>query len=107
MPPHRDRAPADTHKLAGGMIQSLIPANFMPLIAPADHRQAQTVRVFMKVLQRRGFGADVTLTERVILIAFNRKNLAIFMPDFNATGRLTQAAGAFMRLNSHYFFPGC
>jgi hypothetical protein len=61
----------------------------MPLIAPTNHRQPQTVWVFMKILQRRGFGADIPLTERVVLIAFDRQNLAIFMPDFNATSRLT------------------
>jgi hypothetical protein len=49
---------------------------------------AQAVGIFVKVLQRRGLGADPTPAERVALVAANGGNSIVFHPHFDSAAGL-------------------
>ena len=79
--------------------KSLFPANLDPAVAIFFNRQPQTIGVGVDIFHRGALGADITFTERVILITFNRQNLIALSFNLKATDGFTKVTGAVMGLD--------
>jgi hypothetical protein len=60
---------------------------------------AQTIRVFVQVLQRHGLGADVAARERVGIVALDRDDPAALHLEGQAADGLAQVAHAVARFH--------
>ena len=67
-----------------GEIQGLPPPDALPSLPGAPDRMAQTVGIFLQVLERRSLRADLTPAERVALVAANRGNPSVLHLHFDS-----------------------
>jgi hypothetical protein len=79
--------------------KGLFPADLNPAIALLFNRQSQTIGVGIDILHRGALGADITSTERVILITLNRQDLVTLSFNLKATDGFTKVTGAVMGLD--------
>lgn len=71
-----------------------VPAERLPTIADPAHRALQAIGIFVQVLQRKGFGADVTAAEGVTLVATDGDHPIALDVDLDSTHRLAERTRA-------------
>ena len=85
----------DAHESAFHFFPCFIPCDFHMHAIALHHGHAQTIRVFVQLLQRAALGANKAVTENVVLVATNTHHLFLRVHgDFQTAGGLTQRAGA-------------
>ena len=95
-------------QLLSDSTKGLFPADLSPAIALLFNRHTQTIGVCVDILHRSALGADITSTERVILITLNRQNLITLSFNLKATDSFTKVTGAIMDLgfSGHLLLSG-
>ena len=74
------------------------PGNGLPTLRGSFHRRFEPIGVFVNVFEGNGLGANVATAERVVFVASNAGNLAIFEFDLKATHGFAKVAVAVVEL---------
>ena len=92
----------------GNGIKGVFPADLDPAIALLFDWQAQTIRICVNILHRRALGANITTTQRIILITFNRQHLIALSLDFKTTDSFAEITGTVMSfdISGHLLLSG-
>src|SRR5690606_35399160 len=79
--------------------ERFIPGRLAPLVAVADHRAAQAVRVVVEVPEGGALGTDMAPAPHIVVVGTHRLHPALFSGDDHATHALTDRTGAALGLN--------
>jgi hypothetical protein len=82
----------DRRQAALNLCKSFFPCGFQKSAVALDQRFAQPVRIFMEVLKRHAFGAEITLAEDVGGVSANALYAALSHGDFKAAAGFTKRA---------------
>jgi hypothetical protein len=92
---------ANPFQVVGHFRERFVPRDLFPTTCRATNRLLQPVLIEVNVLQRNGFGTNVSAAKRVILIAANVELLSIANSDLDAADRFTEMTVTKMRSGFH------
>jgi hypothetical protein len=92
---------SDATKIIGYFIERLVPINPLPTLCGSFYRVPQSIFVVVDVLERNCLRANVSATERIVLISTNIKTLVTRNGDLDAAQGFAEIAVAIMRTTFH------